>query len=276
VVYQVKEDGAITMNETNYPSDVTDKQWQIISKLLPPKKKCGRKPIDRRWIINAIFYVNRTGCQWRALPHDFPKWKTVYTVFWRWRKAGLWQQINDALRERVRIAAGKKPTPSVGIIDSQSAKTTEVGGEERGYDAGKKINGRKRHIVVDTLGMVLTVVVHGAYWQDQTAAVFVLWQLRERFRRLKVIFADSAYGRDGLAEIVKEMLGCFLQTVLRPVRAKGFVVLPKRWIVERTFGWISRCRRHSKDYERNPATSEAMVLITMINLMSRRLGAAKS
>jgi len=256
-----------------YPSDLTDGQWQVLLGLLPQQAKRGRRPICRRLILNAIMYVNRTGCQWRALPHDFPKWKTVYTIFWRWRRDGLWQRINEALCRQVRKHGGKKPTPSVAIVDSQSIRTAE-GGEERGYDAGKNITGRKRHLAVDTLGLVWAVVVHGAYWQDHDGACFVFQKLRA-YGRLRVLFADSAYGRNGLPQWVKETFGWFLQTVLRPVGANGFVVLPKRWIVERTFAWLTRYRRHSKDYERNPESSETMIYISMIALMSRRLALTK-
>jgi len=253
-----------------YPSNLTFRQWQKISQLLPPRQRRGRPPIDRRRVINAILYVVRSGCQWRMLPKEFPNWSTVYGIFWKWRQDGTWQRIHDALREKVRKAAGKKSTPTAAIVDSQSIRTAE-GGIERGYDAGKKITGRKRHIAVDTLGMLLAVVVHGAYWQDHDGACFVLMRLQERFRRLKVIFADSAYGRNGLPQWVRQTFGWVLQTVLRPVGVKGFVVLPKRWIVERTFAWISRCRRHSKDYERTTESSEAMIHIAMIQLMARRL-----
>lgn len=256
-----------------YPSDLTNEQWQVVRGLLPAPAAKGRKPLERRWVLDAILYVVRTGCQWRQLPHDFPNWKSVYSVFWRWRRSGVWKRLHDALRERERRRVGKKAQPTAAIVDSQSIRTAE-GGEDRGYDAGKKITGRKRHLAVDSLGLVLAVVVHGADWQDHDGVLFVFKRLQAAYARLTIVFADGAYARNGLPAWVRATFGWVLQTVLRPVEASGFVVLPKRWIVERTFAWISRYRRHSKDYERNPETSEAMIHLAMINLMSRRIAKA--
>ena len=262
-----------------YPTDLTDPQWKRIRAYFRrPSRRGAPRRHDRREVVDAVLYVLRTGCQWRMLPHDFPPWKSVYNLFYRWHESGLWARVHDALRTQVRRSVGKHPRPSAGIRGSQSAKTTHVAGSARGYDAGKKVKGRKRHVVVDTLGLLWAVAVHAADEQDWNAAPRVLRRLWEQAKRIRVIFADTVYGYCESPALVRETLGFRIEIVKRPAdQPKGvFAVQPKRWIVERTFAWLSLCRRHSRDYERNPAVSETMIRLSMIHLMLKRLDKASS
>lgn len=260
------------MSRKPYPSDLTDGQWQVLEPLLPAAKPGGRpRTTNLRDVMNGICYINREGCSWRALPHDFPPWRTVYEFFAAWKRDGTWKRINAALRRQVRVAAGRPHTPSTASTDSQTVKATEAA-DSRGYDGAKKITGRKRHIAVDSLGLLLVTLVTTADVPDAVAAKQVLGQLTEqRFPRLDVVRADSAYGRYGLPAWVKGWAHWALVLVKRPLGAVGFVLLAQRWIVERTFAWLGRYRRHSRDYERQTASSEAMIQISMIHRMLRRL-----
>jgi transposase len=255
-----------------YPSDLTTSQWLLLEALLAqPAKGPGGRPrtYPLREVVNGMLYVLRGGIAWRMMPSDLPPWRTVYGQFRKWRKQGTLEQVHAVLRQKVRRHKGKEATPSLGIIDSQSAQTTEAGGV-RGLDAGKKVKGRKRHLVVDTLGLIWSLKVHPANVQDPVGAREVLYQLRGKVPRMRTILGDTIY-RGTLAALAWAFGPWKLEIVSRPKGQKGFSVLPKRWIVERTFAWLGRNRRLSKDYEQLPETSEAWIYLGMIRLMLRTL-----
>jgi transposase len=273
------------MASSPYPCALSDAEWAVLEPLVPPPKPGGRPcRWSRRAILDGIWYVLRGGCAWRLLPRDLPPWQTVYHYFRLWRLDGTWEALNTALRERVRVRGGRKAAPTAAIVDSQSVKTTERGGPH-GYDGGKKVNGRKRHLLVDTGGLVLKALVHPADIQDRDGAVPLLAALHDELPSVRRLWADSGYrGRlvswalDALGltvEVVQRPDGGFRQRWLpagaEPPEVPRFQVVPRRWVVERTFAWLGRYRRLSRDYEYRPETSEALVYAAMTRLMTRRL-----
>ena len=254
-----------------YPSDLTDQQWALIEPMvqaLPGGRPAGH---PRRRIVEAILYVNRTGCSWRQMPHDFPPWGTVYWYFQRWSEDGTTDRIHDALRDALRDAGERDPMASAGIVDSQSVKGADtVGRDTRGYDAGKKINGRKRHIVTDTLGLLVVVLVTSAALQDRDGGRLVLGRARMKMPSIVLVWADGGYAGKLLA-YAQHHFRILVEIVKRTDKRPTFEVLPRRWVVERTLSWLMRTRRLARDYERLPEHAEAMVKWSMIGLMTRRL-----
>ena len=260
-----------------YPSDLTDEQWAIVEPLIPPAKQRPRggrpREVDMREVLNTIFYLHRSGCQWDMLPHDVLPKSTVYDDFAQWRDDGTWAKIVKALRERTRVAAGREPTPSAACIDSQSVKTTEIGGPARGYDGGKNIKGRKRHLLVDTLGLLIAVLMTSARLDDGVAAPILLGHVQaHEFPRLVTIFADAKYHHHALeAWLAAHRAGWHFAVQTCPEGTKGFTPLEKRWVVKRTNAWNGRPRRNSKDYERSVESSTAMIQISNMHLMLNKL-----
>jgi putative transposase len=264
----------LSHNPVQYTSDLSDQEWELLRKFLPAPRQGPGRPLelDLRAVVNAINYLVRTGCQWDELPKDYPNHNSVYYHYRKWKNDGTWRRLNLAFTRLERQRQGRAADPSAGIVDSQSVKTAGATAE-RGYDAGKKVGGRKRHIVVDTLGNLLDVVVHAANIQDRDGAMFVLYKLAPTVKsHLLKLWADGGYAGQ-LITWVREHLDAVLEIVERDPDQKGFHVLPRRWVVERTFAWFNRYRRLSKDYERDPSSSEAIIYAASIRTMLRRLTA---
>jgi putative transposase len=269
-----------TLSRRAYPTDLTDEQWAVAEPLLPPARTArGGRPrtVCLREVANTILYPDRTGCQWDMLPHDLLPKSTVYDDFARWRDDGTWTAVVHALRTRIRVATGRDPDPGAACVDTQSAKSTEVGGDERGYDGHKKVKGRKRHLLVDTLGLLIFVVVTAANADDGTAAPRLLAHVRPaEFPRLRTIFGDNKYRNKKLDRwLAEERPDWSLEVRTPPKDAPGFKPVKKRWVVERSNAWHGRCRRHSRDYERRPDSSAATVQVSHIHLMLRRVAPGK-
>lgn len=263
------------MTRLAYLSDFTTAQRKLCEPHIPTAKPSGRpRTLDMREVCNAIFYLIRNGCQWRDLPHDFPNWQSVYSYFRRWSRDGTWQQLNNRLRVELRKQSGRHAQPSAGSIDSQSVKTAGVA-NETGFDGGKKVKGRKRTILVDTMGLLLAVCVHSAGCSDHAGLTLLAFFYAALWSCLQLIWVDSTFGGKDFIVKVKQRYGWML-VVKRSDDQTGFVLLPKRWVVERTFSWLGHFRRLSKDYEYLPTRSEAMIYAAMVHLMLRRLAPASS